>query len=41
MIDDKADEWTKSCYEAYTAYAASENLMENSRGADGQAVSGN
>ena len=28
MIDDKADEWTKSCYEAYTAYAASENLME-------------
>ncbi|MFR8018256.1 MAG: DNA polymerase [Mediterraneibacter gnavus] len=28
MIDDKADEWTKSCYEAYTAYAASEKLME-------------
>lgn len=28
MMDDKADEWTKSCYEAYTAYAASEKLME-------------
>ena len=28
MIDDKADEWTKSCYEAYAADAASENLME-------------
>ena len=41
MMDDKADEWTKSCYEAYTAYAASEKIDgKTQRGADGQAVSG-
>ena len=28
MIDEKAEEWTKSCYEAYTAYAASSVLLE-------------
>ena len=29
--DKGSSEWTKSCYEAYTAYAASEKLMENSK----------
>ena len=28
MIDEKAEEGTKSCYEAYTAYAASSVLLE-------------
>ena len=28
MVDEKAKSWTKSCYEAYTAYAASEKLMK-------------